>query len=251
MIASTTSAFGLIGSTATSKYPPFASPPSHGSSSTKTTTSLFATTAVEGKKKQPYVPKWVKKQTLANSSGDTKSLGYKNVGLKGTIPVVFKQGNETRTSMAWDGQPIRDVASQAGQHIQYGCGKGQCGTCECMLNGKWIRPCVTAVSKADVPAGGKLILQLKAVKNRSKSSGRFFSLRSFIMGFWNNLLGMFGFLKFRKNAMQNWNERKAYEELIAQKTLEKKLRRKQQQAIALAEAGASSVSNNRPAPGMA
>ena len=71
------------------------------------------------------------------------------------------------------------------------------------------------------------------------------------MGFWNNLLGMFGFLKFRKNAMQNWNERKAYEELIAQKTLEKKLRRKQQQAIALAEAGASSVSNNRPAPGMA
>ena len=130
-------------------------------------------------------------------------------------------------------------------------GKGQCGTCECILNGKWIRPCVTAVSKADVPAGGKLILQLKAVKNRSKSSGRFFSLRSFIMGFWNNLLGMFGFLKFRKNAMQNWNERKAYEELIAQKTLEKKLRRKQQQAIALAEAGASSVSNNRPAPGMA
>jgi ferredoxin len=170
-----------------------------------------------------YVPKWTKKSTLADEQGSINDLGFANVGLKGTIPVVFRQGNETRTSMAWAGQPLRDVATQAGQFIKYGCGKGECGTCECMVNGKWIRPCTATVPA--VVSGEQLIVQVKAIKTKSKSSGKFFSLRSFIMGFWNNLLGMIGFVKFRKAAKKNWEERKAYEDLVAQKTLEKKMRK--------------------------
>lgn len=208
------------------------------STSVRPDTCLFST--VGKKKNKPYVPKWVKKETLAESAGDTSSLGYSGVGLKGTIPVVFKQGNETRSSMAWAGQPIRDVASQAGQYIQYGCGKGECGTCECMMNGKWVRPCVETVP-ANAMEEGELVLQIKAIKSKKTSSGTFFSIRSFFMGFWNNLLGMFGFVRFRKKAAQNWDERKAYEDLVAQKTLEKKLAR---QAM-------DNAKNNGAAPGMA
>jgi ferredoxin len=172
-----------------------------------------------------YVPKWTKKATLAEEKGSINDIGFENVGLKGTIPVIFKQGNDTRTSMAWAGQPIRDVAAQAGQFIKYGCGKGECGTCECMINGKWVRPCIATVPAT--ASGEELVVQVKEVKNKSKSSGTFFSIRSFLMGFWNNLLGMIGFVKFRRAAKQNWDERKAYEDLVAQKALEKKLRRAQ------------------------
>ncbi|KAG7345546.1 2Fe-2S iron-sulfur cluster binding domain containing protein [Nitzschia inconspicua] len=176
-----------------------------------------------------YSPKWTKKETLADKQGSTASLGFENVGLKGTIPVVFRQGNETRTSMAWAGQPLRDVATQAGQFIQYGCGKGECGTCECMMNGKWVRPCIENVPAAAAGAGD-LVIQVKAVKAKSKSSGTFFSIRSFLMGFWNNLLGMIGFVKFRKAARKNWEERKAYEDLVLKRTMEKKLARAREEA---------------------
>mmetsp|Transcript_9960 Transcript_9960/g.20744 ORF Transcript_9960/g.20744 Transcript_9960/m.20744 type:complete len:252 (+) Transcript_9960:317-1072(+) len=218
-----------FGSGTTARHSPLFS-----STSTRQKTSLFST---EGKQKKPYVPKWVKKETLADAAGDIKSLGYGGVGLKGTIPVVFKQGNSTRTSMAWTGQPIRDVASQAGQYIQYGCGKGECGTCECMMNGKWVRPCVETVPARTLEEG-ELVLQIKAIKATAASSGTFFSIRSFFMGFWNNILGMLGFARFRKKANENWNERKAYEDLVAQKVLEKKLAREAQQ-------------NGDAAPGMA
>jgi len=171
----------------------------------------------------------VKKQTLAESGGNVATLGEYNVGLKGAIPVLFKQGNETITTKAWAGQPIRDVASQAGQYIQYGCGKGECGTCECMMNGKWIRPCVESVPATDTTNGAQLVLTIKAGTAKKTNSGTFFSIKSFLMGFWNNILGMLGFVKFRKKADANWNERKEYETLIAQKTLEKKLLRQQQE----------------------
>lgn len=232
MIA-TSSAFGL-GTTA-KNCPLFSSSCQKTSSfSTKTSSTSLASTAAGNNNKntaatkKPYVPKWVKKETLASSAGDTTSLGYGGVGLKGSIPVVFKQGNETKTSMAWAGQPIRDVASQAGQYIQYGCGKGECGTCECMMNGKWVRPCVETVpaNAIEESADGQLVLQIKAIKAKTTSSGTFFSFKSFFMGFWNNILGMLGMVKFRKKANDNWGERKAYEDLVAQKTLQKKLAKK-------------------------
>jgi ferredoxin len=170
-----------------------------------------------------YVPKWTKKGTLAEEQGSINDIGFENVGLKGNIPVVFKQGNDTATSMAWAGQPIRDVATQAGQFIKYGCGKGECGTCECMVNGKWIRPCIATVPAT--AAGEEVIIQVKAVTSKSTSSGTFFSIKSFFMGFWNNFLGMIGFVKYRRAAKKSWDERREYEDMVAQKTAEKKLKR--------------------------
>ena len=157
---------------------------------------------------------------MAEEMGGDGTKDLAQIGLKGTIPVVFKQGNQTKTTMAIPGQPLRDVASQAGQFIKYGCGKGECGTCEAMVDGKWIRPCSTAVPA--LAQGQEYVIQVKEVKAKSTSSGKFYSARSFVMGFWNNLLGMVGFVKYRRNAKKNWNERKEYEDLIRQKTLEKK-----------------------------
>ncbi|KAL7570307.1 hypothetical protein ACA910_017156 [Epithemia clementina (nom. ined.)] len=176
-------------------------------------------TSVDGKKKG-YDPKWKKKKTLAEELGIDGTKDLAQVGLKGTIPVVFKQGNVTKTTMAIPGQPLRDVAIQAGQFIKYGCGKGECGTCEALVNGQWIRPCSVGVPA--LAKGEEYVVQVKEVKAKSKSSGKFYSIRSFFMGFWNNLLGMIGFVKYRRNAKQNWNERREYEDLIRQKSLEKK-----------------------------
>jgi len=81
-----------------------------------------------------YEPKWKKKKTLAEELEESGagSIAPVDKGIKGNINVVFKQGNETRTTLAMAGQPLRDVATQAGQFIKYGCGKGECGTCEAL-----------------------------------------------------------------------------------------------------------------------
>jgi hypothetical protein len=197
-----------------------------------------------------YTPKWVKKKTLADEQGSIKDLGFDKVGLKGTIPVVFRQGNETRTSMAWAGQPLREVAIQAGQFIQYGCGKGECGTCECNMNGRWVRPCIETVP-ASAANAGDLIIQVKEVKSKVVSSGKFFSIRSFLFGFWNNLLGMIGFVQFRRAAKKNWEERQSYEALVAQRTLEKKLARARAAASGASGSTRSDGSTGGAAPGMA
>ncbi len=82
-----------------------------------------------------------------------------------------------------------------------------------LCNGKWIRPCVAKVPQ--LAEGEELTLQVKAVK-KSVSSGKFFSIRSFIMGFVNNLLGMVGFVKQRRAARKNWEERQEIEDKINQ-----------------------------------
>ena len=163
-----------------------------------------------------YEPQWKKKDTIGGAD-----LNSKDKGLIGSVSVVFKQGNVTKTTMAIVGQPLSDVASQAGQFIKYGCGKGECGTCEALCNGKWIRPCINTVP-ADLAPGEDLVIQVKDIKSKTTSSGKFYSARSFFMGFYNNLLGMVGFVKTRKLAKKNWDDRQEYEELIRQKTLEKK-----------------------------
>ena len=87
------------------------------------------------RRKKGYEPKWKKKKTLEEKlleSGEASVITPKDKGIKGNINVVFKQGNETRSTLAMAGQPLRDVATQAGQFIKYGCGKGECGTCEAL-----------------------------------------------------------------------------------------------------------------------
>jgi aerobic-type carbon monoxide dehydrogenase small subunit (CoxS/CutS family) len=165
-----------------------------------------------------YEPQWKKKETIGG--GD---LAEKDKGLQGNIPVIFKQGNVTKTTMAIVGQPLSDVATQANQFIKYGCKKGECGTCECMSDGKWIRPCVEGVPA--LAAGEELVIILKEMKSKTTSSGKFYSVRSFFMGFYNNAIGMIGFVKTRREAKKNWNDRLDYEELIRIKTMEKKAAR--------------------------
>lgn len=166
-----------------------------------------------------YEPKWKKKETLADKSGGVENLA--DAGIKGTITVVFQQGDETKKTVANVGDPIRDLASQSGQFIKYGCGKGECGTCEALCNGKWIRPCMAKIP-ADLQPGEDYVIQVKGVKNKSTSSGKFFSVKSFFKGFYNNLLGMVGFVITRRAAKKNYEERMDYEDLIAKKTREKK-----------------------------
>lgn len=168
-----------------------------------------------------YKPKWKKKETLADAMDLDSSVLEK--GLIGTVPVVFKSGDEVKETVAIPGQRISEVASQAGQFIKYGCGKGECGTCEAMCNGKWIRPCQATVP-IDLADGEELVIQVKKVKNKSKKSGKFYSFRSIFMGFYNNVLGMVGMVITRRAAKKNYNERMEYEDLVAKLTAEKKMK---------------------------
>jgi 2Fe-2S iron-sulfur cluster binding domain len=208
--------------------------PVASSQATRSTTSIFG-----------YEPKWKKKSTLANEMAESGvPKDFAQIGLKGSVPVVFKQGVVVKETVALPGQPIRDVASQAGQFIKYGCGKGECGTCEALVNGQWIRPCVSFVP-GDLAPGEEFIIQVKEVKTQAKSSGKFFSVRSFFMGFYNNALGMVGFVKYRKAAKANWSERQEYEDMIRQKTLAKKqARNKELQTDGGSNSGSVNQKNN-------
>ena len=57
---------------------------------------------------------------------------------------------------------IRDVVGLTG--TKYGCGKGLCGACTVLLDGKPIRSCLTPVSDAD----GKSVLTIEGVHNENK-----------------------------------------------------------------------------------
>lgn len=170
-----------------------------------------------------YTPKWKKLKTLSDESPTGSPPPPSEIGLTGTVPVIFQMGNETKTTMASVGQPLVDVASQAGQYIKYGCGKGECGTCECLSNGKFIRPCIAVVpADYDMDGSGTYTIAVKAVKNKARSSGKFYSVRSFLMGFYNNVLGMASMVLTRRAAKKNYNERMDYEDMVKAKVAEKK-----------------------------
>lgn len=192
-------------------------------------------------KKEGYVPKWKKKATLADITG-TGELSAEDKGLAGAIPITFQQGKgESATfieTSAMPGQPLKLVASQAGQYIKYGCGKGECGTCESLCNGKYLRPCVDVVPtdlEPDAETGkyASLVIQVKGTKAKVVSSGKFFSAKSFLLGFWNNLLGMGGFVRDRRRAKKNYQERITNEEEIMRLTAEKKRKRAEETQLAL------------------
>jgi aerobic-type carbon monoxide dehydrogenase small subunit (CoxS/CutS family) len=195
--------------------------PEHNQRLTISTTQRARTTTAIG-----YEPKWKKKETLAEQMGVSTSTvkDLKEIGIVGTVPVRFTQGNVTKTTMAIPNQPLREVAIQAGQFIKYGCGKGECGTCEALVNGQWIRPCSVNVPN-DLLPGQEYVVQVKEVKNKARSSGKFYSVRSFLYGFYNNVLGMIGMVTYKRNAKQNYIDRMEYENLIRDKTIERKRRK--------------------------
>ena len=155
---------------------------------------------------------FVRTQTLSDTVGGAADLGAEAVGLSGTVPVVFTQGNETRQTMAFQGQALSAVAAQAGQYIKYKCGKGECGTCEVRVDGQWIRTC--SVKVPYVPAGQSYEVHVRPGMKKSKKASRFFSFRSFIAGAKNNILGMVGFVREGRKSKGAFSERLQREEDI-------------------------------------
>ncbi|KAG8461205.1 hypothetical protein KFE25_002394 [Diacronema lutheri] len=163
---------------------------------------------------------WSKRETLADKAGGLMDKGAEAVGLIGTVPVEFVQGNNTLKTMAMANQPLSEVAAQAGQFIKYKCGKGECGTCEVRVDGQWIRTCSTRVP--GLSKGEVYRVHVRGTMVQSKKSSRFFSIRSFFAGFKNNVLGMVGFVREGRKSGGRFNERLSEEARIAQIVADKK-----------------------------
>jgi len=188
-------------------------------------------------KKARYDPKWKKLATLSDGEG---GLSTRDKGLAGAIPIKFQMGEGEKATFietaAMPGQPLKLVASQAGQYITYGCGKGECGTCESLCNGQYLRPCVDAVPtdlEPDAATGeyAPLVIKVKGTRAKVVSSGKFYSAKSFLMGFWNNFLGMGGFVRDRRKAKKNYQDRISNEDAIMKLTEEKKRKRAAEAAL--------------------
>jgi len=148
---------------------------------------------------------WEKRKTLADDTGGASDKGFSSVGLEGTIPVTFTQGNVTLSTMAMQGQKLSQVAAQSGQFIKYKCGKGECGTCEVRVDGQWIRTC--SVKVPYVPKGETYEVFVRDSMKKSKKATRFFSFKSFISGAKNNIIGMFGFVTEGRKSKKAFDER--------------------------------------------
>jgi len=164
---------------------------------------------------------WSRRKTLAETAGGAADQGASAVGLTGTIPVVFQQGNDTLRTMAIVGQPLSAVAAQAGQYIKYQCGKGECGTCAVRVDGEWIRTCSVKVPFVEEGSEYNVYVRPSMVAKGKKSS-RFFSFRSFIAGARNNILGMVGFVREGRKSGNRFNERINAEKVLMAKVAAKK-----------------------------
>ena len=165
------------------------------------------------------------KQTLAETTGGAASQGHAAVGLSGTIPVVFEQGNNTEAArtMALSGQPLSEVAAQAGQFIKYKCRKGECGTCEVRVDGQWIRTCTATVPFVEL--GSEYRVHVRASMAKAKKSSRFFSPASFVAGFKNNVLGMVGFVREGRKSESHFRERIVAERALMEQVKARKAAR--------------------------
>ncbi|KAJ1488270.1 hypothetical protein T484DRAFT_1939608 [Baffinella frigidus] len=198
---------------------------------------------------------WSKRETMAEKLGGAEDKGFASRGLIGDMRVVFelptvkplpkkslwrkllRRGPSKKAiaaaeaegldlpevivskTMALLGQPLGDVAAQAGQPIKYLCKKGECGTCEVRIDGKWVRTCVSKVPS--VPAGEALNVFVRAAKITKKATA-FFSFTSFLAGFRNNLLGMFGFVTEGFKGKKNFDDRIGAEAELAAKVAARK-----------------------------
>ncbi|GMI23237.1 hypothetical protein TrCOL_g3539 [Triparma columacea] len=136
----------------------------------------------------------------------------------GTVSVTFTQGSDTRNTMALPGQGLSEVATQADQFIKYKCKKGECGTCEVLVDGQWVRSCVTKI-----PGGvEEYNVQVRPSMVKSKKASGFFSVQSFRDGFVNNALGMVGLVTEGAKEDENFDHRMTEEERIKEMVRRKK-----------------------------
>lgn len=168
---------------------------------------------------------WSKRETLAEKTGGgLADQGGAAVGLIGTIAVEFAQGEGVLATLAMPGQPLSEVAAQAGQFIKYKCGKGECGTCEVRVDGKWVRTCATRVPA--LAPGETFKVHVRGSMVRGKKASRFFSVRSFFDGFRNNLLGMIGFVREGRKSTDQFQERLERERRVLEMAAAKKAAKK-------------------------
>ena len=166
--------------------------------------------------------KWQTERTkLADDYGAPTDIIDK--GLAGSIQVLFKQGNATKMTRAEVGTPLSEVASQADQFIRYKCKKGECGTCEVQVNGKWVRTCVATVPYVEDNVF-EVTVKPTMMKGQGKAS-KFYSVKSFIMGWYNNILGMVGFVKTSATEGKNFRDRLDGEDEVARLVAERKAKR--------------------------
>ena len=162
--------------------------------------------------------KWQTERTKLADDPNT----IKDSGLAGAIQVRFKQGNATKMTRAEVGTPLSEVASQADQFIRYKCKKGECGTCEVQVNGKWVRTCVSTVPYVEDVF--EVTVKPTMMKGQGKAS-KFYSVKSFVMGWYNNILGMVGFVKTSATEGKNFRDRLDGEDEVARLVAERKAKR--------------------------
>jgi hypothetical protein len=163
---------------------------------------------------------WSKRETLAEKAGGLADKGGAAIGLIGTIPVEFAQGDGVLVTLAMPGQPLSEVAAQAGQFIKYKCGKGECGTCEVRVDGKWIRTCSTRVPA--LAPGETFKVHVRGSMVSGKKASGFFSVKSFFDGFRNNFLGMVGFVREGRKSTDQFQERLETERMVLEMAAKKK-----------------------------
>ena len=163
--------------------------------------------------------KWQNERTKLADDPNT----IKDSGLAGAIQVLFKQGNATKMTRAEVGTPLSEVASQADQFIRYKCKKGECGTCEVQVNGKWVRTCVATVPYVEDNVF-EVTVKPTMMKGQGKAS-KFYSLKSFVMGWYNNILGMVGFVKTSATEGKNFRDRLDGEDEVARLVAARKAKR--------------------------
>lgn len=127
---------------------------------------------------------------------------------------------ESKVINAEIGAELSVVAEAADIPIAYQCRKGECGTCEVNMNGKWVRTCQT-----QIPAMSKdedLVVIVKKVK---KKPAKFFSPKSFAEGVFNNGLGVVGFVYRGARSGKEFSSRiereQEIEAMVAKKKAEK------------------------------
>ena len=114
------------------------------------------------------------------------------------------------------GSSLSDVAMKANVEIQYKCKKGECGTCEVQIGGKWVKACQTTITSAD---------PLSITIRPAKKKPAFFSPQSLADGFNNNVLGMVGLvtegIKVEDEYQARMIREKKLADLVAAKKAEK------------------------------
>lgn len=171
------------------------------------------------------VKDWSKRKTLAEELGHASGgNNFQDSGLIGTVPVEFKQGDAVRSTMALAGQPLSQVAIQAGQVIKYQCRKGECGQCEVKVDGEAVRMC-QALVPSSVAAGESYVIDVPVGKIKTKKQSTFFSVRSFFDGFRNNAMGIVGFVRYGSKEKENFQERMSAEQQLKAMVAAKKAAR--------------------------